>query len=190
MADIRNQKLLYHLTSLQNVRSILESGLMPRALLGNFEDVADQEIITNRQALGLENYVPFHWFSRNPFDGRVQHDRPLEQFVLITVRRTLAEQGNWKVVPCHPLANSAIQLLDYDKGFAQIDWETMNRRDYHDPVCKSVCMAECLSPNPVPSANFFKIYAPTDSLAKTVADEISRLKLPLEVDVNGAMFLR
>jgi len=190
MADIRNQKLLYHLTSLQNVRSILERGLMPRAQLRNFEDVADQEIITNRQALGLENYVPFHWFSRNPFDGRVQHDRPLEQFVLITVRRTLAEQGNWKVVPCHPLANSAIQLLDYNEGFAQIDWETMSRRDYHDPVCKSVCMAECLSPNPVPSAHFFRVYASTDRVAGAVAHEIARLRLSLEVDVNRAMFLR
>lgn len=189
MTDIRNQKLLYHLTSMNNVRSILESGLMPRARLRNFEDVADQGIITNRQALGLENYVPFHWFSRNPFDGHVQRDRPHDQFVLITVRRTLAEQGNWKVVPCHPLASGSIQLLDYKEGLASIDWETMSRRDYHDPICKSVCMAECLSPHPVPSAHFFKIYAPSGGVAEAVTDEIVKLQLTLEVNVNGGMFL-
>lgn len=189
MPDIRNQKLLYHLTSLRNVRSILENGLMPRARLQNFEDVADQEIIASRQAFRLENYVPFHWFSRNPFDGRVQQDRPHDQFVLITVKRVLAEQGNWAVVPCHPLANGTIRLLDFREGVAAIDWETMNRRDYHDPVCKSVCMAECLSPSPVPSAHFFRIYAPSEQVADTVAGEIGRLRLSLEVDVNGAMFL-
>lgn len=190
MADIRTQKLLYHLTSLDNVRSILTNGLMPRAGLQNFRDVADQEIITNRQALSLENYVPFHWFSRNPFDGRVQQDRPHDQFVLITVRRTLAEQDNWRVVPRHPLANGTIQLLDYNEGFSAIDWVTMNRREYLDPDCKSVCMAECLSPNPVPSAHFFKIYTPSERVADAVTAEIAKLKLSLEVDVNGAMFLQ
>ena len=44
MPDIRTQKLLYHLTSMKNLRSILESGLLPRALLRNFEGVVDQAI--------------------------------------------------------------------------------------------------------------------------------------------------
>ncbi|MFJ2449261.1 hypothetical protein D3C75_609680 [compost metagenome] len=190
MPDIREQKLLYHLTSVTNIPSILERGLMPRAQLQEFQDVADQEIITNRQALALENYVPFHWFARNPFDGRVQRDRPNEQFVLITVRRALAQRGNWKVVPCHPLASGNIQLLDYTPGVAAIDWEVMNLRDYLDPTCKSVCMAECLSPHPVPPTWFFKVYAPSDQVAESVARVVAGLRLSLEVEVNGAMFTR
>ncbi|WP_323835150.1 DarT ssDNA thymidine ADP-ribosyltransferase family protein [Photorhabdus africana] len=116
MVNIKAKKLLYHLTSLKNVSSILDSGLKPRSMLKKFHDVADQEIIDNRKEHKLEHYVPFHWFSRNPFAGRVQKDRPDEDFVLITVRRSIAKTGNWKIIPRHPLANTTVELYDYDKG--------------------------------------------------------------------------
>jgi hypothetical protein len=190
MPDIKEQKLIYHLTSLENMPGILEHGLLPRAHLQDFEDVADQEIIEGRAEHGLENYVPFHWFARNPFDGRVQADRPDEDFALITVRRINAQRENWKVIPRHPLANAAPQLLDFQLGFETIDWETMNNRDYHDPECKSICMAECLSPGPVPVSKFFKIYAPNSAVAESIEEMIDDmdLDLELEVGVNPGMF--
>lgn len=189
MPDIKEQKLIYHLTSLGNMPGIFESGLLPRARLRNFEDVADQEIIAGRREYGLENYVPFHWFARNPFDGRVQVDRSGEEFALITIRRSLAERENWKVIPRHPLANAAPQLLDYLPGVDAIDWETMNIRDYRDPECKSICMAECLSPGPVPVSKFFKIYVPSETVADEILGMIEGLSLELEVGVNRGMFL-
>ncbi|OHC69487.1 MAG: hypothetical protein A3H93_07200 [Rhodocyclales bacterium RIFCSPLOWO2_02_FULL_63_24] len=190
MRDIKNQKLLYHLTSVNNISGILASGLRPRAHLTDFEDVADQEIIAGRQALGLENFVPFHWFSGNPFDGRVQVDRRDELFVLITVRRQLAEQQNWQVIPFHPLATENIRLLNYREGVAAIDWETMNQREYHDPKCKSICMAECLAPAPVAPSDFFKIYVPSDDIAKDVRAAMKDLNVWVEVDVNEHMFVK
>lgn len=65
MPNIKNQKLLYHLTSLKNLERILSTGLQPRSKLKGFQEVADHEILQKRAALGLENYVPFHWFARN-----------------------------------------------------------------------------------------------------------------------------
>lgn len=189
MPDIREQKLIYHLTSLENMQGILELGLLPRADLEDFDDVADLEIIEGRREQGLENYVPFHWFARNPFDGRVQADHPDEAFVLIAVHRSVARDENWKVIPRHPLANVAPQLLDYQEGFEAIDWETMNIRDYHDPECKSICMAECLSPQPVPVRKFFKVFAPNDAVADEIEDRIDGLELELEVVVNAGMFI-
>lgn len=188
MPNIQEQKLLYHLTSLNNFSSILDIGLQPRAALQNFHDVADAEILAGRGAHGLENYVPFHWFSGNPFDERVQKNRPDEDFVLITVHRALALRNNWTVLLRHPLARQNFRLYGYQEGFDLIDWELMNRRDYHDPDCKSVCMAECLSPSPVSPAAFFKIYAPTDQVGETTLNEITRRGLPLEVVVNQGMF--
>ncbi|EAQ4329572.1 MULTISPECIES: DarT ssDNA thymidine ADP-ribosyltransferase family protein [Gammaproteobacteria] len=186
MADIKTQKLLYHLTSLNNVSSIFKDGLKPRATLKEFHDVADQEIIGSRKGHELENYVPFHWFSRNPFDGRVQKDRPDEDFVLITVRREVAKTGNWKVIPRHPLANAAVRLYDYDEGFGLIDWDTMNKRDYHDPDCKSICMAECLSPSIVDISKFFMIYVPTTTIERAVVRELNGKSV--DVNVNRGMF--
>ena len=163
---------------------------MPRAQLNEFEDVADSEILRKRKVLGLENYVPFHWFSRNPFDGGVQAVWPDEYFVLITVRRALAKAQNWKVIPRHPLGKEDIKVMDYQDGFEAIDWEVMNRRAYHDTDCKSVCMAECLSPGPVLASSFFRVYVPNEEVERFVSKKIVSLALVLEVDVNGGMFVK
>lgn len=188
MASIREQKLLYHLTSLNNVGSILENGLQPRSALNGFHDVADVEILAGRAEHRLNEYVPFHWFSRNPFDGRVQTDRPDEDFVLLTVRRNLASARNWKVLPRHPLARQAFRFYDYQEGFDLIDWELMDNREYSDAACKSVCMAECLSPTPVRVSDFFKIYVPTDQVQRRVLEELAIRDLGIEVTVNRGMF--
>jgi len=186
--DIKDQKLLYHLTSIRNIGPILTEGLKPRALLQKFEDVADQEIIANRRSLALENYVPFHWFARNPFDGRVQANRPGELFVLITVRRSLAAHRKWKVIPRHPLAAENIQLLDYAEGFETIDWEVMNQRDYHDANCNSVCMAECLSPTAVLPSDFFMIYVFCNDSANYVNRQMVSCGVQVQIAINQKMF--
>ena len=89
--DIRAKKLIYHLTSLKNMASILETGLLPRSRLDGFVDVADPEIIESRKGLRLECHVPFHFFAKNPFDGRVQRDHSKKRFVLIPVHT----RPNW-----------------------------------------------------------------------------------------------
>ena len=167
------------------------NGLLPRAKIKGFTDVADPEIIANRSRLQLEHYVPFHWFSRNPFDGRVQEDLSAQCWVLISVKRTLAQAENWHVVPRHPLASEDLQLLSYTQGVEQIDWDTMNKRDYHDPYCKSVCMAECLSPGTVHPDKFFKLYVKNDTVA-AMANEILKdtaVRPGLDVVINSCMFL-
>lgn len=188
MVAIREQKLIYHLTSVMNLSSILKNGLQPRSILTSFHDIADVEILAGRADHGLDRHVPFHWFSRNPFDGRVQRDRPGEPFVLITVHRSIAKALNWKVLPRHPLAKKNLVIYDYQKGFDRIDWALMETRDYHNPECKSVCMAECLSPGAVNTSNFFRIYAPTEQIKREATKEIDRHRLKLDVTVNRGMF--
>lgn len=158
MANIKEQKLLYHLTSIENLDGIFKDGLKPRADLRDFMDVADREILKKRQALRLDRYVPFHWFAANPFDGCVQINSPTSTFVQVAVYRSLARRNAWKIVPRHPLAHDEIQLLDYDQGIDAIQWEVMNLRDYQDPDCKSVCMAECLAPGTVSPTDFHTIF--------------------------------
>ena len=55
---IEDQYLLYHLTCMDNLPSILDTGLRSRASVkGEFVDVADGEIITGREALNI-HYPP------------------------------------------------------------------------------------------------------------------------------------
>ena len=188
--DIRSKKLLYHLTSLRNLRSIIAQGLLPRANLDSFVDVADPEIIANRQGLNLEQKVPFHFFAKNPFDGRVQRDHPGEQFVLIAVHRSIASEMGWQIIPTHPLGGGEIQLLGYDAGMAAIEWDVMNTRDYSNQHCKCVCMAECLSPGPVSVRSFHAIYVKDEDAQRQVLEMMRGLDAAPHVNVMPSMFVQ
>ncbi|AWH88732.1 DarT ssDNA thymidine ADP-ribosyltransferase family protein [Limnobaculum parvum] len=189
MADIRTQQFLYHLTDINNLRSIFAEGLKPRSLLHGFSDVADPEIISSRRTLKLDQYVPFHFFARNPFDGRVSINNKDKIFVLITVHRNYAQVNNWSIIPRHPLSGSHITLLNYDEGMAQIDWNTMNRRAYEDDECKCVCMAECLSPNTVSANHFHSIYVPDSTAERIVLALKQEYNLNMFINNNSHMFL-
>ena len=191
MADvksIKDQKLLYHLTSVENLDGIFKDGLKPRAGLSGFKDVADAEILKKRQALQLDNYVPFHWFAKNPFDGSVRRNRPEAQFVLISVYRSTARQYGWKIIPRHPLAGDSIQLLDYEQGFEAIEWDVMSSRDYLDPHCKSICMAECLAPGVVKPEAFFKIFTPSEEVDALCVAKLQAADVNVQTSVNQRMF--
>ena len=186
--SIKDQKLLYHLTSVENLDGIFKDGLKPRAGLSGFKDVADAEILKKRQALQLDNYVPFHWFAKNPFDGSVQRNRPEAQFVLISVYRSTARQYGWKIIPRHPLAGDSIQLLDYEQGFEAIEWDVMSSRDYLDPHCKSICMAECLAPGIVKPDAFFKIFTPSEEVDALCVAKLQAADVNVQTSVNQRMF--
>lgn len=64
-----------------------------------------------------------------------------------------------------------------------------NHRDYADANCKSVCMAECLSPDAVPAGNFFKIYVDSDEAEQRVLEAARAAKIPINVEVNENMFV-
>jgi len=186
--SIKDQKLLYHLTSVENLDGIFKDGLKPRAGLSGFKDVADAEILKKRQALQLDNYVPFHWFAKNPFDGSVQRNRPEAQFVLISVYRSTARQYGWKIIPRHPLAGDSIQLLDYEQGFEAIEWDVMSSRDYLDPHCKNICMAECLAPGVVKPEAFFKIFTPSEEVDALCVAKLQAADVNVQTSVNQRMF--
>jgi hypothetical protein len=191
MSDVRNikeQKLLYHLTSVENLDGIFKEGLKPRASLSGFTDVADAEILKKRQLQRFDNYVPFHWFAGNPFEGAVQRREPKAQFVLISVYRSTAKQNGWKIVPRHPLAGDSIQLLDYEQGFEAIEWDVMNSREYQDPHCKSICMAECLAPGIVKTAEFFKIFTPNEEVDALCLAKMHAAGVKVLTGVNQRMF--
>ncbi len=188
--SIQTQKLIYHLTCIDNLASILDRGIQPRSALSGYVDIADGEIIESRQKLGLENYVPFHFFGGNPFDGRVQKDHPEKEFVLITVRREHASAQNWQIIPRHPLADEDIKLMDYAEGFSTIDWAKMNERNYSDDHSKSVCMAECLSPDVVLPERFFSCYVANSSNQKTVLESLNAAGYDKHVNINEGMFVK
>ena len=65
--DIKNGKLLYHLTHIDNLDSIIEYGLLSRNLACDLiaMDVADSEILEKRQFNRLDDFVGFSRIAMN-----------------------------------------------------------------------------------------------------------------------------
>lgn len=160
LENAKNGKLLYHLTKLENLESILENGLLWRKIVKDnnigFEDVADSEIITKRTNLGLDEFTPFHFHPYSAFDVAVKNNYQ-EEFIYICITRALAQKKDFKILPVHPLTADEYVLYDYHDGFEEIDWETMQRVGTTDDYSKHVKMAECLTELRIPVKFFHSI---------------------------------
>jgi hypothetical protein len=170
---VSEQKLLWHLTALDNFKSILKNGLLPRNCIQKFTDIADKEIVQKRIQLGLGSYIPFHFFQGNPFDGGVLKANKDKKFCFIAIYRDLARKKGYKILPKHPLSSEELKLYDYDEGIKAIDWTIVNKRDYSDQECKVACMAECLAPKWVKPNDFFSVTVKTAE-DKLIVENLSK----------------
>ena len=177
LENVKSGKLLYHLTELKNLESIIRFGLIPRkVLLENtvtFEDIANPEIIVKRERLGLDEYIPFHFHPYTAFDLAVKKQHANDEVMYICIRRELARRNNFKVLPKHPLSLEDCQLYDYEEGFKRIDWDTMAKVGLTDPDSKQTKMAECLSAKVIPVDCFQCFYVPSEQ-AKECAENTLR----------------
>lgn len=191
MGKIKEGKLIYHLTSIDNLDSILSNGLLARSKIKIFDDVADKEIISLRKDKNLDKYIPFHFFSKNPFDGIVQKFHSDKIFIYITLKREYAEKNKFKILTQHPASLDPLILHDYSKGINLINWEIMEERDYSDQNCKNICMAECLSPNSIRAKDFFCIYVKNRKTQFTVEQSCGRIlrRYNFLISINDGMFV-
>lgn len=187
----REGKLIYHITALRNLESILVDGLSPRSVVDSFTDVADNEIIEHREKHDLNKFVPFHFIGGSPFAGAVQSAYPSEEFVYITLSRETAKAKNFKILTKHPLALDDCQLLDYEEGILAIDWETMNKRDYRDHNCKIVCLAECLCDRRILHTDFRVMYCRTEAVKSEIIElvrKVTKTAPPFHINVANYWF--
>lgn len=178
LENAKNGKLLYHLTEFRNLQSIIENGLIPRKVLHEntvkFGDIANPEIITKREKLGLDEYVPFHFHPYSAFDTAVKRQYAAEEMIYICIRRELARMNNFKVLPKHPLSLEECELYDYEEGVRRIDWDTLMEVGRTDEEAKHIKMAECLSEYVIPVRYFQCIYVSSDTMKKAAEDILHR----------------
>ena len=179
----KNQNLLYHLTKLSNLESIIEHGMLPRRKVIEqrlrFGDIADAQIISKRQELGLDIYTPFHFHPYSAFDVAVKHTYRNEDMIYLCITRRKAQLDNYKILPKHPLSVSECQLYNYDEGFEKIDWETLQEKNRLDGYAKQVKMAECLTEKTIYINEFYCMYVKSN----IVRDKVIRI-----LNDNGVNF--
>lgn len=171
----KNGKLLYHLTELSNLDSIVQNGLAPRKILldrnVDFGDVANPDIISKRTLLGLDVYTPFHFHPYSSFDVAVKNTYEDTDFIYICIRRSLARENKFKILVKHPLSIDECILYDYDEGMELIDWDTLMEKGRTDDYAKHVKMAECLTDLLVP-AELFNMIVVEDEKVKNKVEKI------------------
>lgn len=164
LEGVKDKKLLYHLTKVNNMETIINRGLLSRRYLKEqgqlFEDVADSQIISKREELGLDRYTPFHFHPYSAFDVAVKNKYSSDKFVYICIKRALAEFNNFKILTKHPLSQQECVLYDYIEGMQKIDWETMERTGTVDEYSRNVKMAECLTENCISAELIQCVYVP------------------------------
>lgn len=175
---IREGKLIYHLTDIRNIESIIRIGLLSRKRMVEkglcFEDVADREILQFREEYDLNQYVPFHFFARNPFDGKVQKCNPESEFVYLCMLRECAKNKGFQIIPRHPLNMEPFIMYNYDEGMDVIEWDKMEQRDYSNYECKEICMAECVYQGELPVGEFFSINVKTEVAKRYVENLLKK----------------
>lgn len=179
MGKIESGLLLYHLTKLSNLDSIIENGLVSRKILEenntDFEDVANPLIMDKRKEFGLDKYIPFHFHPYSSFDVAVKNSHD-DEFVYICILRILAKDNEFLILPKHPLSVDDVNLFDYDSGMDRIDWEAMERKATESGHCKNVKMAECLTELVVPTECFHSIAVRNPEIKKIVVEKLKRAK--------------
>lgn len=178
MGKIENGKLLYHLTKLSNLDSIIKNGLVSRKLLlehgAIFEDVADPEIMDKRTEFGLDKYIPFHFHPYSSFDVAVKNIYSSDEFIYICIQRSLAEHNKFLILSKHPLSIEEVQLFEYSKGIQEIDWDSMEKSSTISDYIKNVRMAECLTEKIVPLSCFHSIAVRSEEVKQIVEDKIAQ----------------
>lgn len=154
---IKEGKLLYHITKLKNLNSIIQHGLLCRKDLQKkqmlFSDIADQNIIEERK--DLNEYIPFHFHPDTPFDVAVKNNYK-DSFVYICIKREYARKNGFLICTSHPL-NKKNTLFSYDDGMKEIDWEIMETLESSFSYDPQVRMAECLSKYAIPIEDVHEI---------------------------------
>ena len=172
LRNARELKQIFHLTALDNMPSIIQNGLMPRQLIRSrgkeFCDIADQGIIEERNTIDLNAYIPFHFHPYSSFDIAVKASHPETQFVYIALKREFARYSGFKVISAHPLSDEKPELLDYDEGFAQIDWDAISQGNEDRRATKQARMAECLTDRIIPAALFQNVYVHDEQTKKHI----------------------
>ncbi|WP_027216581.1 DarT ssDNA thymidine ADP-ribosyltransferase family protein [Butyrivibrio fibrisolvens] len=181
--NAKNGRLLYHLTSVDNLDSIFENGLLPRKCIREngigFRDIADPGIIDKRKSLGLDKYTPFHFHPYTAFDYAVKYSGNATRMVYICVDREFARYNKFLVLPQHPLSSDQIELFSFDEGMNKIDWDTMMEVGRDDQYAKEVKMAESLTDLIIPANQFKCLYVANEEMKQFVTYKLKEYGIEL-----------
>ena len=189
-------KLLYHVTHIDNLPSIMEEGLLSRNALAarGIQPRSSGHRVPGQSPLCkqvLSDYVSFYFYGYNPFTrdfcrkpsapGTREYDS--EDKVLITINRKNLDD-TFQILPVLPAGDTPPEILSYDAGFEKIRWDIVNdlNCDLRKPEILRAALAECVVRTCVPFSRLFSFYVKSETALERVR---SILPEDSKISING-----
>lgn len=183
---------LYHMTSVKNVRSIAEAGLMsrrhPKTASRINEDIAEPSVICIRETTltpdgqAVTDFVPLYYNPRNAMQAVRQH---IELALLCFSGSLTAESGVW-LTDRNAARRDACYSSD-PKDLAKLDWDriTADSRADGDQMAQ---MAEVLVPRTLAWHEVESVFVRNRAARERVVAELGGLRCRAEVRIEPRWF--
>lgn len=184
---------LYHITSIDNLSSILQHDLLSRHQADLHKlvqiDISDPDVQRRRRhksfnGISLQEYVPLYFNPKNPmlFVRKSLQEKIiiLAVDVMILLKRdTVFTDGN--------AACQNTKFYQDISGITQLSWSTIRQPTWYDKSDgKRIRCAEVLVRNKIPVKHIIKILCHSEKIAKQVKD-LTR-KYHILVEINKSIY--
>jgi len=166
-------KELYYITHIENIPSILKHGILCHQIIEEenieFTAIYNKEIVSRRAqrmvsgSKSLWAFANLYFQARNPMLYKVIHDKPLEEIVVLGVRRDVMDikgafiaDGNAANSPTMIIPRSKVPKECWTDIMSNTEKQWWNQED----GSKRKIMAECLVPKEIPTDYIHTIYTP------------------------------
>lgn len=187
----RDVKGLFYITHIDNVKSILQHGILSHASVEEgriqFTPIYDAEIVSNRReritpdGKSLWNFANLYFQPRNPMLYRVINEKDRKDIAIIEVRPEVLSQPS-SFISTGNAASRPSDILPTKEGLKAIFgmWDIINSEWWNpDDGSRRKIMAECLVPDRVAPDLIQAIYVAGHITAEKLKSELSNINMPI-----------
>ena len=205
---------LYYITGLENLESILSSGILSRdevEKLGlDFIDIADKGIVGKRRKKGLSRYANLYIYPRNAMMYRLSRERK-DKLIVIGVDAEVSKKKGSKVSIGNAASDYSVLLDPDDVYLTKLFEKVRDIRDWYSEEAiinikpfvkksklpfssaeylfpKTFLQSEVLVPKRVPKKYIRAIYVPNENLKEKILPSVKELLKGIEVIVDPDLF--
>ncbi|NES06293.1 MAG: DUF4433 domain-containing protein [Okeania sp. SIO2F4] len=179
---------LFYITHIKNIISILERGILSHQSIednrlepttiynSQIVDRRSQKIVINNKSLW--SFANLYFQPRNPMLYSIINHYPLEEVVIISVKRNILTRRDIWITTGNAAHNDS-QIISIKKAeeiniLRQIKKETDKEWWSNEDGSKRKIMAECLVPDRVPASNIQTIYVACEKANQSLRDTFSQ----------------
>jgi calcineurin-like phosphoesterase family protein len=192
-AGLNDMYCMWHLTSINNLPSILEHGLLSREFLDTMKlkyvDNSPRDLTEKRHKLGMNSFVPFHFIPSNPYDlyeFQRNKDCP-SSFCYITVEDKTAAKLGAMIEIEYPNHKPCLELINLPACKSKIN-DIRRHTDYGNRLQKFNALSECLIKDVVEPKYFFSIIVGTEENKNDIEEYIKMYNLAIPIELKPGYF--